>query len=69
MLTEFPDQLPTLFDPHEVASFFRVKRRTVYSWLDSGRLPALRVNGRLRFDRASLTQLLQPNADAPGATQ
>jgi excisionase family DNA binding protein len=69
MPTQYPGSLPILCDPHEVAAFFKVKRRTVYSWVDSGRLPALRVNGRLRFDRASLTQLLQPNADAPGATQ
>jgi excisionase family DNA binding protein len=69
MLKQSTDILTSLCDPHEVASFFKVKRRTVYSWVDSGRLPALRVNGRLRFDRASLTQLLQPNADAPEATR
>ena len=69
MLNQAPDQLPTLCDPHEVAAFFRIKRRTVYSWVDSGRLPALRVNGRLRFDRSSLTRLLQPKADAHEATR
>jgi excisionase family DNA binding protein len=69
MLNQTPDQYPTLCDPHDVAAFFKVKRRTVYSWVDSGQLPALRVNGRLRFDRASLTRLLQPHADVHEATR
>jgi len=63
MFIQTPDQLPTFCDAHEVATFFKVKRRTVYAWVDSGRLPALRLHGRLRFERAALIPLLQTTSN------
>lgn len=64
MQTPTPYPLPSLCNPREVATFFKVSRRTVYSWVNSGRLPALHLHGRLRFDRDALTKLLQPTADS-----
>ena len=55
-----------LLTPTDIARLFRVKRRTVYVWSKSGVLPTIRVNGRLRYDRATVAALqqngLQPHA-------
>lgn len=44
----------------EVAAYFRVSRRTVYSWIDKGDLVAerLRSNGSFRIRRESVGVLL-----------
>jgi excisionase family DNA binding protein len=68
MPNQSPHSLPTLCDPHEVATLFKVSRRTVYSWVEGGRLPALRLHGRLRFDRSTLTKLLQPDPNSSEVT-
>ena len=51
--------LPELLTTREVASLFRVCRATVHDWSTKGRLPAIRVNRRLRFDRAQLLGLIK----------
>lgn len=38
----------------EVADVLRCSRSTVYKWVESGRLEANRIGGRLIFDRAKL---------------
>jgi excisionase family DNA binding protein len=44
-MTELPP-LPRFLTPEEVADLLRISRRTVYNWLRSGQLPALRI-GRI----------------------
>ncbi len=57
-----------LLTPTDLAKLFRVKRSTVYAWSKSGRLPTIRVNGRLRYDRATVAAL-QQNGLPPRASQ
>lgn len=38
----------------EVAEFLRVRPSTVYAWVAEGRLPCLRLGGRIRFQKESL---------------
>jgi excisionase family DNA binding protein len=40
--------------PEEVAELLSVTRRTVYNWLKSGRIPAMKIGGVWRVRRADL---------------
>lgn len=58
------DELPNrpLLRPDEVASFFSVGRRTVYRWIDEGKLVASNPGGKaLRIMRESVVALLSVN--------
>ena len=44
-------QLMTL---DEVAQHLRIGKRTAYGWAKSGKLPACKVGGTWRFDRADI---------------
>jgi excisionase family DNA binding protein len=49
-----------LLTPTEVSKTLRVTRQTVYNYIDSGRLPAVRVGvRRVRILRSDLGQLIQ----------
>ena len=50
---DLPDK--TLFRPDEVAVFFSVSRKTVYAWVESGKLSACKPNdGAIRIFRDSI---------------
>jgi predicted site-specific integrase-resolvase len=51
---------PSLLNLKEVSTLCRVSPRTVYGWVRDGRIQPLRLNGRLRFDERTLSQLLSP---------
>lgn len=52
--------LPPMLSPADVAELFRVPRRTVYAWIDSGLLPSRRVGSRLlRILRRDVLELLE----------
>jgi len=38
----------------EVAQHLRIGKRTAYGWAKSGKLPAFKVGGTWRFDRADI---------------
>jgi PTS system nitrogen regulatory IIA component len=40
----------------EVADLLNVNEKTIYRWINSGNLPAYRVNGHYRFNRAELLE-------------
>jgi excisionase family DNA binding protein len=44
----------------EVAELARVSTRTVWRWVERGRLPTVRVDGTVRFRWADVEQLLTP---------
>ncbi len=48
-----------LLTVHDVCQILRIKRSTLYAWVQSGKLPCLRVGGLLRFDRDSISQWLE----------
>lgn len=52
-------QFCPLLNPHQVAKLLNVRRSTVYIWTSQGRLPAIRLNGRLRFRPESLKAILE----------
>jgi len=49
-----PASLLRFLTPEEVAGLLRVSRRTVYNWLRSGQLPALRIGKVWRVRREDI---------------
>lgn len=49
----------------EVASILRCSNSTVYKMVESGKLPANRIGGRLIFDRDMLARWIQDRATSP----
>lgn len=49
-------QLMTL---EEVAQHLRIGKRTTYAWAKSGKLPAFKVGGSWRFDRADIDRWVE----------
>jgi len=45
------DELWTI---HDVARYLRIHEKTAYDWAAQGRLPCIRLGGRLRFDPVEL---------------
>ncbi|KJR41913.1 Excisionase/Xis, DNA-binding domain protein [Candidatus Magnetoovum chiemensis] len=55
---ELPNK--ALFCPKEAAEFLRVSRRTLYDWIQQGRLQASRLSGKtVRIHRDDLTAFLE----------
>lgn len=49
-----------LLTPEQVAERLQVTRRTVYQWINDGKLPALKVGRGWRIDESSLDSYLKP---------
>jgi excisionase family DNA binding protein len=50
-LTVLPDPLPRILTVEELALLLRVDPQAIYDLKSQGRIPFLKVGGRLRFDR------------------
>ena len=48
-----------LFRPDEVAEYFSVSAKTIYLWIDQGKLKAEKIVGTVRVLRGSILQLRQ----------
>jgi len=55
-MSELPEK--KLIRPDEVARYFRVSTRTVYGWIDSGQIKAVRIAGGklLRIKREDIEE-------------
>jgi excisionase family DNA binding protein len=55
-MAKLPDK--ELLRPEEVAKYYSVKLKTVYRWIDSGKLEGTKIAGRaLRINRNALKTL------------
>ena len=43
----------------EVADYLRVKKRTIYDWLKSGKIPAIKTVGQWRFKKDKIDAWLE----------
>ena len=43
----------------EVADYLRVKKRTIYEWLKSGKIPAIKTVGQWRFKKDKIDLWLE----------
>ena len=50
---------PDLMTVAEVSAWLRVGRSTVYAWTLCGQIPAIRLNGIVRFQRNQLCEWMQ----------
>jgi excisionase family DNA binding protein len=48
-----------------VADILRVDRRTVYRWIQSGRLYAERINRRYRISKKALSEMIEKDTTTP----
>jgi len=56
----------------QIAEKFNVKRRTVWSWIRSGKLPAIRLGEQYRVSEEDLQRFIAragPDPDPPAAQQ
>jgi len=49
-----------LLRPDEVADYLRVKRRTIYRWIEAGKIEAVKTNGLLRIPREAVNKVIMP---------
>lgn len=53
-----------LLRPDEVAEYFSVSRSTVYFWIETGRLEAIKIGDKLiRISREALQGMKKPTID------
>ena len=43
----------------EVADYLRVKKRTIYEWLKTGKIPAIKTVGQWRFKKERIDAWLE----------
>ena len=48
----------SLMTIEEIASYLKVKKRTVYDWVKKGKIPAIKTVGQWRFKREKIDQWL-----------
>lgn len=51
MIKNIQLSVPSLMTIEEVAQYLRVKKRTIYSWLKQGKIPAIKTVGQWRFKK------------------
>jgi len=48
-----------LYRPDEVAAYFSVTRKTIYQWIEKGKLKAVRIaNNQLRIQREEILEII-----------
>ncbi len=50
------DELMTI---EELASYLRVKKRTIYDWVKNGKIPAIKTVGQWRFKKEKIDAWLE----------
>lgn len=55
---QFNHNQEQLLTVKEAANQYRVSTATIYSWIYSGQLPALRINNALRIKSAELSKIV-----------
>lgn len=69
-----------LIDIDELADYLKLKKQTIYNWLNQRKISGIKVGGVWRFDRKDIDNWLRskkresigstaPNSPAPGDSQ
>ena len=51
------------YRPDEVAIYFSINRRTVYRWIETGKIEAVKVGKMLRVSREALENIIIKETD------
>jgi len=49
----------SLLRPDEVADFFKLSPKTIYGWIDQGKLEAFKVGGSVRITPAAVEKFMK----------
>lgn len=49
----------TLYDPEEVAKKLKLTRRTIYTYINSGKMPAVKIGHEWRVREDDLNQFIE----------
>lgn len=49
----------------ELGRYLSVKPKTIYSWVESGKIPAYKLNGALRFNIKEINEFIRKNRVQP----
>ncbi|MFQ5443033.1 MAG: helix-turn-helix domain-containing protein [Nitrospinales bacterium] len=49
----------------ELARYLSVRVKTIYSWVESGKIPAYKLNGALRFNLKEINEFVRKNRVQP----
>jgi len=52
-------KMPRLIDVDELADYLRLKKQTIYNWLNQGKISGMKVGGVWRFDRREIDAWLR----------
>lgn len=52
----------TALKPEDLAKLFTVSKRTIYEWVERGKLPVMRLGSSLRFDPKTTAAWLRERA-------
>jgi excisionase family DNA binding protein len=66
--TDGEDATPDFMTAAEVAAWLRVGLSTIYAWTASGRIPCVKFNGVVRFQRNQLNGWMQQHTICPTAS-
>lgn len=50
--------MPRLIDVDELADYLRLKKQTIYNWLNQGKISGIKVGGVWRFDQNEIDDWL-----------
>jgi excisionase family DNA binding protein len=57
-----------LLTVNDLANWLNVKRSTLYQWVSLGQIPAIRLNGALRFDPKEISEWLESCKISPNTS-
>lgn len=60
-----PQIAPKLYTVKELSTLFSVSRSTITRWMMSGRLPCLRIGGRVYVDHDTLMEIIETPKGSP----
>ncbi|QPJ65373.1 MAG: helix-turn-helix domain-containing protein [Candidatus Nitrohelix vancouverensis] len=52
----------------ELAHYLSIKAKTLYSWVESGKIPAYKINGALRFNIHEINGFLKDKKIKPASS-
>lgn len=51
--------MPTLIDIDQLANYLRLKKQTIYNWLNQGKISGIKIGGVWRFDKREIDAWLR----------
>lgn len=59
MFTNSPTVMKKLMDVDDLAKYLKLKKQTIYNWLNQRKISGIKIGGVWRFDRAEVDRWLK----------